>query len=74
MTITTYYATHKLGHANRDADAIVHYVNDATADSGDNRSWDATRAHLDSLADPDTQQRLGISIEAEQYELVDADE
>lgn len=74
MTITTYHATHQLGHANRDADAIVHLINDTTAASGDNRSWDATRAHINALTDPDTQQRLGLGIEAEQYELVDDDE
>lgn len=74
MTITTYYATHKLGHSNPDADAIVHFINDTTADCGDNRSWDATRAHIDALADADTQKRLGIIIEAEEFELVADDQ
>ena len=74
MTITTYYATHKSGRTHRDADAIVHRVNDMTAESGDNRSWDATRAHIDALADSATQQRYGIAIEAEQFELEGDDE
>lgn len=69
MTITTYYATHKFGRPHPEADAIVHHVNDLTAATGVNRSWDATRAHVDALADADTQRRLGIVIEAEQFEL-----
>jgi len=69
MTITTYYATYKLGRADAEADAIVHLINDLTAGNGDNRSWDATRAHIDTLADADTQQRLGIVIDAENFEL-----
>jgi hypothetical protein len=68
MTITTYYATHSLGQRHHEADAIVHQINDLTAASGDNRSWDATRAQLDHVADPQTQARLGIRIEAEQFE------
>jgi len=73
MTLTTYYATHTLGRPDPEADAIVHRVNDLTAGSGDNRSWDATRAHVNALADPATQKRLGITIEAEQFELVAGD-
>ncbi|MBI4985832.1 MAG: hypothetical protein HZC24_10965 [Rhodocyclales bacterium] len=69
MTITTYYATHKLGRSNPEADAIVHLVNDVTAATGDNRSWDATRARINALADADTQIRLGIVIEDEMFEL-----
>lgn len=68
MTITTYYATYKLGRADAEAEAIVHLINDLTAGNGDNRSWDATRAHVDELADPDTQNRLRITVEAEQFE------
>jgi hypothetical protein len=67
MTVTTYYATHSLGR-DREANAIVHHINDLAAASGDNRSWDATRACLDYVADADTQNRLGIRIEAEQEE------
>jgi hypothetical protein len=73
MTITTYYATRRPGHSDRETDAIIHLVNDLTAENGDNRSWDATRAHLDALTDADTQSRLGITIEAEQYELTTED-
>ena len=69
MTITTYYATHRLGRAHADANAIVHLINDVASGTGDNRSWDATRAHLDALADAETQRRLGITIEAEHCEL-----
>jgi len=69
VTITTYYATHKLGRSNAEADAIVHHVNDVTAGNGDNRSWDAVRAHIDALTDPETQQRLKIIIEEEKFEL-----
>ena len=73
MTITTYYAAHKLGRANGEADALIHLVNDTTAGSGDNRCWDATRAHIDALVDSDTQRRLGIVIEAEQFDLASDD-
>ncbi len=73
MTITTYYATHRLGRPHAEADAIVHRINDLTAGSGDNRSWDAMRARIDALADADTQARLGISIEAESFEAVEED-
>jgi nicotinamidase-related amidase len=69
MTLTTYYATHTLGHRDAEADAIVDMVNDLTAGSGDNRSWDATRARVDALADSATQRRLGIVVEAETHEL-----
>jgi hypothetical protein len=73
MTFTTYYATHSAAQNRNEANAIVHHINDATAASGDNRSWDATRAHLNALADSETQARLGITIEAEDSELM-ADE
>lgn len=69
MTITTYYATHKLGRSNTEADAIVHFINDLTAGNGDNRSWDAIRAQINALADAETQQRLQILIEEENIEL-----
>jgi hypothetical protein len=68
MTITTYYATHSLGSRHTEADAIVHSINDLTAASGDNRSWDATRALLDNIADAQTQALFGIRIEAEHHE------
>ena len=71
MTITTYYATYKPGRRDAEADAIVHLVNDTTAATGDSRSWDATRAHVNALADAETQERLGIVIEADQFELMD---
>ena len=73
MTITNYYATYNLGRSDFEAEAIVHHINDLTAGSGDNRSWDATRAHINALADADTQRRLGITIEAEEFELVAED-
>lgn len=69
MTITTYYATHKLGRSNAEADAIVHLVNDLTAGNGDNRSWDAMRAQINALTDPETQQRLNIIIEEEKFDI-----
>lgn len=70
MTITTYYATHKLGRSNAEADAIVHLINDLTAGNGDNRSWDAMRAQINALTDSDTQQRFNIVIEDEKSELL----
>jgi hypothetical protein len=73
MTITTYYATHRLGRCNAEADAIIHLINDMTAGNGDNRSWDAIRAQIDALADPETQQRLKIIIEEEKLELTSED-
>ncbi|HTZ00646.1 MAG TPA: hypothetical protein VMB75_12460 [Rhodocyclaceae bacterium] len=73
MTLTTYYATYKSGRPNPEADALVHLVNDLTAGSGDNRSWDAMRAHVTALADQETQKRLGIVIEADQLEVHDED-
>jgi hypothetical protein len=69
MTITTYYATHRLGHTDAEANAIVHLINDLTAGSGDNRSWDAMRAQVHALADAETRQRLNIIIEEEKMEL-----
>jgi hypothetical protein len=73
MTITTYYATHKLGRSSAEADALIHMINDLAAGNGDNRSWDTTRADINALIDPETQTRLGITIEAEQFELLDDD-
>jgi len=73
MTLTTYYATHSAAQNRNEANSIVHHINDLTEASGDNRSWDATRAHLNALADSETQARLGITIEAEQSEVL-ADE
>ena len=73
MTNTTYYVTHKLEHSDPEANAIVHLINDLTFNSGDNRSWDATRAHVNALADADMQRRIGITIEAEQTEVVAED-
>ncbi len=70
MTITTYYAAYRQGRSNAEADHIIHRINDLTADNGDNRSWDAMRAHINALTDPETQDRLGITIEAEQFELM----
>jgi hypothetical protein len=69
MTITTYYATHRLGRSNAEADAIVHFINDLTSDNGDNRSWDAMRAQLNALTDSETRQRLNLIIEEEKFEL-----
>jgi hypothetical protein len=73
MTNTTYYVTHTLNRPDPEANAIVHLINDLTFSSGDNRSWDATRAHVDALTDADTQKRFGITIEAEQSEVVAED-
>ena len=73
MTITTYYATHKLGRSDAEADALIHLINDLSEGNGDNRSWDATRAHINALTDSDTQARFGITIEAEQRELLTED-
>ena len=73
MTITTYYATHKLGRSDNEANAIVHLINDVAYSSGDHRSWDATRAHIEALTDTETQQRFGITIEAEHAELESED-
>ena len=70
MTLTTYYATHRLGRSDAEADAIVHLINDVTAGNGDNRSWDAMRAQINALTDSDTQQRLNIIIEDEKSELL----
>ena len=69
MTITTYYATHRLDRPHPEADAIVHLINDLTHANGDNRSWDAMRAHISALTDPETQRRLNIIIEEEKCEL-----
>jgi hypothetical protein len=69
MTVTTYYATHRLGRSNAEADAIVHFINDLTAGNGDNRSWDAMRAQINALTDSETRQRLDIVIEEEKCEL-----
>jgi hypothetical protein len=69
MTITSYYVTHKLGRSDADANATIHLINDLAISGGENRSWDATRALVNELVDPDTQERFGIRIEAEQCEL-----
>jgi hypothetical protein len=69
MTITTYYVTHKLGRSDGDANAAIHLINDMAFSSGENRSWDSTRALVNSLLDADTQARFGINIEMEQCEL-----
>ncbi|MFA7270214.1 MAG: hypothetical protein WC073_12785 [Sterolibacterium sp.] len=74
MTLTTYYAAYSLGRSDKEADAIVHLINDMTASNGDNRSWDSTRAFVNAVADPETQQRFGIVIETEKFELVADDE
>ncbi len=68
MTITTYYAACMQSRSNAEAASIVHLINDLTAATGDNRSWDAMRAQINALADSDTQHRLGIVIEAEEFE------
>ena len=73
MTITTYHATHGLGRSHAEANSLVHTINDMTAGNGDNRSWDAVRAHVDALADSATQQRLQISIEAEKHDSAHED-
>jgi len=68
MTITTYYAAHRLGQSHAEANAIVHLINDLTAGSGDNRSWDAMRAQVNALVDSETQRRLNIILEEEKNE------
>jgi hypothetical protein len=68
MTLTTYYVTHR-PERSAEAGAIVHLINDRASETGDNRSWDAIRAQVDALADAETQQRLGIAIEAEHNEV-----
>jgi hypothetical protein len=73
MTITTYHVTHQLGRSDRDASATIHLINDLAFSSGENRSWDATRALVDSMLGADEQQRLGVQIEAEQSEVFDDD-
>jgi hypothetical protein len=73
MTITTYYVTHKLGRFDADANATIHLINDMAYNGGENRSWDATRALVNSLVDSDTQARFGINIETEECELVAED-
>lgn len=73
MTITTYYVTRKAqaGFADMEAQALIHCINDTTFCNGDNRSWNATRAHLNALMDAETQTRLGVVIEAEECEAGD---
>lgn len=73
MTITTYYANYNLNRRNPHADAIINFVNDLTESNGDCHSWDAVRAHIDDLIDPDAQKQLGITIEADVEELVQED-
>lgn len=69
MTITTYYVTQKSGRFDIDTNAAVHLINDLVFSTGDNRSWDATRALVDSMFDPATQQHYGIAIESEEHEV-----
>lgn len=73
MTVTSYYVTHKLGRSDADANATIHLINDMAYSSGENRSWDATRALVNTLVNADTQARIGISIEAEECEMVAED-
>lgn len=68
MTITSYYVQHEANRADADARATIHLINDLASSGGENRSWDATRALVDSLLDGETQERLGIRIEAEESE------
>jgi len=68
MTVTTYYVTQQRGHADAEASARVHLINDMAHGSGENRSWDATRALVDAMFGGDEQERLGVRIEAEQSE------
>ena len=72
MKITTYYAAYKKP-GRPEAAAIVNCVNDLMAGSGESYSWDATRAHIDALADADTQRRLGITVAADEAEAADDD-
>jgi len=72
MTITSYYVKQQTG-ADAEAMATIHLINDLAYSSGDYRSWDATRALVDSMLDTVTQDRLGICIEAEQSELAEDD-
>lgn len=73
MTITTYYVTRQPGCVDADVSAKIHLINDTAFTSGENRSWDATRALVDSLLDAAEQRRLGVQIEAEQSEVFDDD-
>ena len=68
MTITTYHVTYQSGRSDIDANATVHLINDLAFSTGENRSWDATRALVNSMLDAATQERLGIRIEAEELE------
>jgi hypothetical protein len=68
MTITTYHVTSQSGRSDTDANATIHLINDLAFSSGENRSWDATRALVNSMLDAATQERLGIQIEAEELE------
>lgn len=70
MMTTTYHVAHQAGRSDAEAAATIHFINDTAFSSGDNRSWDATRALVNALFDANEQERLGISIEAEQSELV----
>lgn len=68
MQITTYYVSHKAGIDDIDAKALVHLINDTGFGNGDNRSWNAMHAQVNALIDADTQDRLRITIKAEQCE------
>ena len=72
MTITSYYVKQQTG-ADAEAMATIHLINDLAFSNGDCRSWDATRALVDSMLDAATQARLGICIEAEPFELAEDD-
>lgn len=72
MQITTYYITHKpAGLVDADTLALVDLLNDTSFGNGDNRSWNAMRAQLDAMLDAQTQERLGIAIDAERLEADD---
>lgn len=72
MQITTYYITHKpSGLVDADTLAAIDLLNDTSFGNGDNRSWNAMRAQLDAILDAQTQERLGIAIDAEQSEADD---
>ena len=73
MTITSYYVQHEAGRADPDARAAIHLINDLAFSTGDNRSWDATRALVDSMLDAAAQDRLGVRIVAADAEAATDD-
>ena len=73
MQVTTYYVTHRIPQADRDAEAMINLINDMGACNGDNRSWNAMHAKLEGALDAETQNRLGVMIEAEQCEVAEDD-